>query len=410
VSRVLDGRVAVVTGAGRGIGRALALGLAEAGADVVLAARTTDELEKVAAEVSERGRRMLVVRYLAAMGQVIEAGLSDASVFVWTLPMFHGAGWGFAWAVTAAGGRHVCLRRVEPAEVWRLLDDEGVTHLNGAPTVHLDLLEHEAARRRDGSRRADRLHPGAPGPLQMPRRRLLRALAQDGHREGAEVPVARARPDAWGGGGGMKRLTLTVVVLALGGGFLWPAATGGAAEEGSRGPSITKSTVLMDVTMGPFDEETCTGSDGATYMQIATVVEGTARSDDSRIGTGKRFVGHVRALVNLANGLGLGTDDWQLTDAGTGQVIVEGSARATVQRASQVKGLTMGRFPQTGERFIATGSWGIVPIGAVLKAAPSPAVVTLGADVPANPSDASLVVDGACTEEFDTFFWGWHPG
>lgn len=57
----LDGDVAVVTGAGRGIGRAIAIGLAEAGADVALAARSTDELEAVAEEIRGLGRRAIVV-------------------------------------------------------------------------------------------------------------------------------------------------------------------------------------------------------------------------------------------------------------------------------------------------------------------------------------------------------------
>jgi 7-alpha-hydroxysteroid dehydrogenase len=57
----VDGRVAIVTGAGQGIGRGTAIGLAEAGADVVVAARTESDLEEVAAQVHERGRRSLVV-------------------------------------------------------------------------------------------------------------------------------------------------------------------------------------------------------------------------------------------------------------------------------------------------------------------------------------------------------------
>ena len=57
----LDGQVAVVTGGGRGIGEGIALGLAEAGADVVLAARRTDEIEAVADKVRALGRRALAV-------------------------------------------------------------------------------------------------------------------------------------------------------------------------------------------------------------------------------------------------------------------------------------------------------------------------------------------------------------
>jgi 7-alpha-hydroxysteroid dehydrogenase len=57
----IDGKVALVTGAGKGIGAGCAIGLAEAGADVVLASRTQSDLENVAAVVRERGRRALVV-------------------------------------------------------------------------------------------------------------------------------------------------------------------------------------------------------------------------------------------------------------------------------------------------------------------------------------------------------------
>ena len=57
----LDGRVAIVTGAGKGIGAGTAIGLAEAGADVVVAARTAHDLEITASAVRERGRRCIVV-------------------------------------------------------------------------------------------------------------------------------------------------------------------------------------------------------------------------------------------------------------------------------------------------------------------------------------------------------------
>ena len=84
--------------------------------------------------------------YLNALGEALEIGLAAASVFLWTLPMFHCNGWCFTWAVTAVGGTHVCLRQVDPARIWALFADENITHYNGAPTVHTMLLNSPDAR------------------------------------------------------------------------------------------------------------------------------------------------------------------------------------------------------------------------------------------------------------------------
>jgi fatty-acyl-CoA synthase len=66
---------------------------------------------------------------------------------LWTLPMFHCNGWCFPWAVTAVGGTHVCLRKLDPGTIWDLFESQGVTHYNGAPTVHIFLTNHARAHR-----------------------------------------------------------------------------------------------------------------------------------------------------------------------------------------------------------------------------------------------------------------------
>ena len=87
--------------------------------------------------------------YLRALGAALEIKLGYDSVHLWTLPMFHCNGWCLTWAVTAAGGVHVCLPKVDPSQVWDLFDDEGVTHYSGAPTVHIGIVNHEKAHRLD---------------------------------------------------------------------------------------------------------------------------------------------------------------------------------------------------------------------------------------------------------------------
>jgi fatty-acyl-CoA synthase len=83
--------------------------------------------------------------YLNALGEAIETRLTPESVYLWTLPMFHCNGWCFTWAVTAVGGRHVCLRQVDPGRIWDLIDVEGVTHYSAAPTVQASVVGHEKA-------------------------------------------------------------------------------------------------------------------------------------------------------------------------------------------------------------------------------------------------------------------------
>jgi fatty-acyl-CoA synthase len=81
--------------------------------------------------------------YLGALGAGLEIGLTPASAYLWTLPMFHCSGWTFTWGVTAVGGTHVCLRKVEAGAIFDKILRHRVTHLCGAPIV-LNMLVNAA--------------------------------------------------------------------------------------------------------------------------------------------------------------------------------------------------------------------------------------------------------------------------
>lgn len=90
--------------------------------------------------------------YLNALGNVLAFNSMPAHpVYLWTLPMFHASGWCFPWAVTAAAGTHVCLRKVDPAKIFELIEKHRVTHFTAAPVV-LNMLIHapDAVKRRYG--------------------------------------------------------------------------------------------------------------------------------------------------------------------------------------------------------------------------------------------------------------------
>ena len=87
--------------------------------------------------------------YLNALGEIMESGVTWRSAYLWTLPMFHCNGWCHTWGVTAVGATHVCLRRVEPAEIYRLIDKHGVTNMCAAPTILTMLYSAPEARDAD---------------------------------------------------------------------------------------------------------------------------------------------------------------------------------------------------------------------------------------------------------------------
>ena len=112
--------------------------------------------------------------YLNALGEIIHQRFDPESVYLWTLPMFHCSGWCTAWAVTGIGATHVCLRAVRADVIWRLFDEQRVTHLDGAPTVLVTIAEAPQAHRLDRELVAT-VAGAAPGPTVIARMRELGA-------------------------------------------------------------------------------------------------------------------------------------------------------------------------------------------------------------------------------------------
>jgi fatty-acyl-CoA synthase len=101
---------------------------------------------------------------LLAVGNVLSAGMGKHPVYLWTLPMFHCNGWCFPWTVTAQAGVHVCLRAVRGPDMWRLMGDEGVTHMCGAPIVMATLLATPDGEKRALANQVQFVVAGAPPP------------------------------------------------------------------------------------------------------------------------------------------------------------------------------------------------------------------------------------------------------
>ena len=73
-----------------------------------------------------------------------QTGVSDRDVYLHTLPMFHCNGWGMPYAMTAMGGQHIVLRKVDGPEILRRIENHGVTLLCGAPAVIAAVLDAAA--------------------------------------------------------------------------------------------------------------------------------------------------------------------------------------------------------------------------------------------------------------------------
>ena len=139
--------------------------------------------------------------WVNAVGTLVHHPMTSADRYLWTLPMFHANGWTFTWIVTAVGGTHVCLRKVDAAGVFGTGARERVTVLCAAPTVRAG-----AHRRRAPRRRHDRAGGGGAGVDHHPRVRAHRDLPADDRLRAAPrgpgAPSRRARAAQGPAGGG----------------------------------------------------------------------------------------------------------------------------------------------------------------------------------------------------------------
>jgi fatty-acyl-CoA synthase len=115
--------------------------------------------------------------FLEATGNIMSWPLPAKPVYLWTLPMFHCNGWCFPWSVTAMGGTHVCLRKVDPALIFPIIVEHGVTHMCGAPTVLGMLTSAPAEQRRRFNHIVDIQTGGSPPPA-----KIIKAMDELGFR------------------------------------------------------------------------------------------------------------------------------------------------------------------------------------------------------------------------------------
>lgn len=100
--------------------------------------------------------------YMNAVGLLIHHPMTPADRYLWTLPMFHANGWTFVWIVTAVGGCHVCLRKVEPVAVFNKIDHEAISMFCAAPTVLISIANGPEELRRKARRGVRLFTAGAP--------------------------------------------------------------------------------------------------------------------------------------------------------------------------------------------------------------------------------------------------------
>lgn len=105
--------------------------------------------------------------YLHTLSAIPGFGVCEKDVLLHIVPLFHVNGWGSPQFLTAVGGRHVMLRKVDIEEILRLIEAESVTKLLGVPTIFNSLLQHPDLEKYDLSSLEEIIIGGAPSPLSL---------------------------------------------------------------------------------------------------------------------------------------------------------------------------------------------------------------------------------------------------
>ncbi|MCK4102353.1 MULTISPECIES: acyl-CoA synthetase [Acinetobacter] len=102
--------------------------------------------------------------YINAASNIIACGMTPRATYLWTLPLFHCNGWCFAWTMAANGGTNVCLRKVDPELIFKLIAEHKVDYFCGAPIVLSMLINTPAEKRTYFDHRVEVMVAGAAPP------------------------------------------------------------------------------------------------------------------------------------------------------------------------------------------------------------------------------------------------------
>ena len=102
--------------------------------------------------------------YINAASNIIACGMTPRATYLWTFPLFHCNGWCFAWTMAANGGTNICLRKVDPELIFKLIAEHKVDYFCGAPIVLSMLINTPEQKKTQFDHRVEVMVAGAAPP------------------------------------------------------------------------------------------------------------------------------------------------------------------------------------------------------------------------------------------------------